>query len=650
MSIQGTGGNGNQFVGRFASGDVISASQLNDIINGLSTTITQPYLGAGPNISFGSGGTIITTSETDQQPFINLALNINFDGEKVDHWEIGVVLYDTGGGILGAALKVAKGGNIWRPSASECPTELLNVQIVTDGTLTVVPGANPNSPWAANDGHIVIEQGVTYYVYAFKLETSVGSTFYAYVSTSAALLGSCPPPVPTGIMPPVGIDYDFKGLLVGTATVVVPFNPIVQQFILGSITWPNLGTAGTEYVNHYETAVKTMTIGDTPTKVLKVGRGGNIWNPSPSTDQKPLEKRADVITTDPAFGITVAGMDVNSPWASDDGYVELAGVSAYVYAFKVISAGGAVTDFYIYVSGSSTLVDGSPVTLPAGITPPTGPYTVQGLRVADAVWNGISSDFDVSQRVVGSITWPDYVPPRVVQQFECVVESLPTESGFVDGLRIAKGDILWSYAPFTSSAHDSTPLQGHAKKLWVYPTGSLTSDVNPALPWVNGGGYVTLDREQTYGVYIIGNQDSAFFGGAVSLAVIANGSDAAAKTRPFRSGYMGRGWESVFSNGLTVDGSLIYSPFYQFDRLKNYNCQRYLVATLAWGGSAWSITQYLYGPVTLSQDLDNAGPHVYDVDPPPTDFQTEQDAWNGAWSGSTKDGNPADCTDIVWVS
>ena len=653
MDDIGFQGTGSRFNTRFGAGEDIYASQLNGLAAGIQSALGMPYLGAGQSVSFVPGGNIIA-GPSPVENAIGAAVNINTSLKYVNHYEIqvGTMFLDS---ILvpTPTLKVAKGGNVWRPAASECVSEYRADTIITDGTLPVVSGANPASPWAANDGYIVITPGVLYYVYVFKLEVGDVSSFFIYVSTDGTLTSACPCPPPPGFSPPVGVDYNLQGILLGTASIGATFLPSVSQHVVGSITWPNLGNITPEYVNHYEAKVTTVDVEGSPTVVLKVGRGGNIWNPSINGEKNALEKRVDVMTNSPEVYAPVNGSDTNSPWANDDGYIVLEGVSVYVYAYKVTSNAGATTDFYIYVSESSTLVDpvGGQILLPSGITAPSGDYTVQGVRVADVVWNGLEGPpFYVSQRVVGSITWPDYVPPRIVQQFECVVDSLTTEAGDIDALRIAKGDILWSYAPFTSSAHDSTPVQGHAKKLWVYPTGTITEDVDPALPWVNGGGYIHLDREQTYGVYIIGNQDSAYFGGAVSLAVIANGSDAYTKTRPFRSGYMGRGWESVFKNGLVVDGSTIYSPFYQFDRLKNYNCQRYLVATVAWSGTAWTVTQYLYGPVTLSNDLDNAGPHVWEEDPPGPDFQTEQDAWNGAWSGYTKDGSPTDCTDIVWVS
>lgn len=53
----GVSGNGSLYNSRFRAGDVVSASQLNDLSSGLMTGTVQPYLGEGPVISYGAGGT-----------------------------------------------------------------------------------------------------------------------------------------------------------------------------------------------------------------------------------------------------------------------------------------------------------------------------------------------------------------------------------------------------------------------------------------------------------------------------------------------------------------------------------------------------------------------------------------------------------------
>ena len=67
MEDLGFSGMGSQFVTRFKTGEDISANQLNKLVNAVQTTLTMPYLGDGPAISYGGGGTTITTNQTTQQ-------------------------------------------------------------------------------------------------------------------------------------------------------------------------------------------------------------------------------------------------------------------------------------------------------------------------------------------------------------------------------------------------------------------------------------------------------------------------------------------------------------------------------------------------------------------------------------------------------
>jgi hypothetical protein len=66
MEDLGFSGTGSQFVTRFKTGEDVSANQLNKLVNALQTTLTIPYLGDGPTISYGAGGTTITTNQTNQ--------------------------------------------------------------------------------------------------------------------------------------------------------------------------------------------------------------------------------------------------------------------------------------------------------------------------------------------------------------------------------------------------------------------------------------------------------------------------------------------------------------------------------------------------------------------------------------------------------
>jgi len=327
MGIQGTNGTGNQFSDRFASGDVISASQLNDLINGISTALPQPYLGAGPNISFGSGGTIITTAETDSPTEFNFSLSLAFGGEKVNHWEIAVVGFDAGAGTLGFALKVAKGGNIWRPVGSACDAELRADVITTDGTLVVVPGTDLTSPWASTDGHIVIAPESIYFVYAYKVEQDTGEAdFYIYVSQDGTLANYCPVTLPPGITPPSG-TYEAQVLLVGNVTWVTYTTPpsfVINQEVIGSITWPNAGGTVVDTPEQFE--VRVETAGEE--QIIKVARGrviSGVGSLPPNAEYETFHtatKTFDLrnFAVYPA-GSAVTGTDSESVWANNGGHI-----------------------------------------------------------------------------------------------------------------------------------------------------------------------------------------------------------------------------------------------------------------------------------------------------------------------------------------
>jgi hypothetical protein len=142
MAIQGTNGTGNQFSDRFASGDVISAGQLNDLINGISTALPQPYLGDGASISYGSGGTVLTTIPDVQ--------------DEVGPEQFQVVVY-------GNRLKVARGRVIAKILTTPPTTypeqtaeySLNKYAVYPTGKATV--GSTASSPWASSDGYIQID-------------------------------------------------------------------------------------------------------------------------------------------------------------------------------------------------------------------------------------------------------------------------------------------------------------------------------------------------------------------------------------------------------------------------------------------------------------------------------------------------------------
>ena len=573
----------------------------------------------------------------------------NFAPEYVNHYKVNVPEQQVEGSFV---IKIAKGGNVWMPQGSTCALEKRADVITTDGTtLVVVPGADADSPWASDDGYIVLTSGgeVAYYVYAYKVETADSSDFYIYASTDDTLADSCPATLPDGITPP-SEPYDVQVVMVASvAWSVESLAFVVNQHVVGSITWPGItGGGSTEYVNQFEMAVKNVDIEGTITPVLKVASGGHIYRPVSSTCDKT--DFTDVITPDPSGPspvVVVTGTGTSNPWASLDGYVEISAGSFYAYALKVETE--AEAEFYIYVSKDGTLDSSCPVPIPAGITEPTDPYTVQCLKIgsanyADGVWT-------IDQKLVGSITWPSSggsAPVATPEQFETRV--LPDAEEGVWKVQVARGRVITGGGGQAVGEYD---VQGFA----IYPTDSKVNGSDSESPYVNQGGYVKIsnadyDGSNSWGVYIVSNPSNNNY---PMLAVIADGSDADTKSQPWTT-------RVAYIDVCPYTVSIITTPtppyevyLKSYDTVSethqvNYNCQRIKIATLYWDGvhSNWIVRQWLIGSLTNPSINWWNGNREYDKDSgiptwaTTTDYQTEQDAWLGAWYGYYKwDGSGA---------
>ena len=170
MEDNGFQGTGSRFNSRFESGSPILAKQLNDLANGIQSAIAMPYLGSGPAVSFGPGGSNVTTSE----PAIGNRggpLNQQFLSSVGPYYLDGV---DTGDSII----KVAIGSVIWAPA--ERPASSFNSTTQQDliknwyddgtgvsGDGTIVPGTDPQT---LDGGGVIFtpEDGAVYGVYIFK--------------------------------------------------------------------------------------------------------------------------------------------------------------------------------------------------------------------------------------------------------------------------------------------------------------------------------------------------------------------------------------------------------------------------------------------------------------------------------------------------
>ena len=460
----------------------------------------------------------------------------------------------------------------------------------------------------------------------------------------------CPGMLPSFIQDngdyPAGTNCRY--ILVGSATNTITGWKVTQNAI-GTLTFatentkndvttdnPMVAPSPAEVVNHYQTSV----FGYPGFWQLRVGRGGNVWRPILGDCDKQL--RTEEITPAASVGLN-PGTDVYSPYASDDGYVNLYEESDYyVYAYKVET--DEDTFFYIYVTTDSNLDSACPVILPEEIPTPIVDHTVQVLRVAEVYYT--APNWYVNQRVIGSIAWPQTIGAAPAtpapEQFETRVVAGVEEGEWQ--VQVAKGRVITGGG---RSAVGEWDIQAFA----VYPTGANVVGTDTASPYANLGGHVKITNaaaggSNTWHVLILSNPSEANF---PLLSVVADGSDAYTKSTPWTSRVA---WIDVCP--YTVAVLTIPDPPYEVD-LKyfntvegvhqvNYNCQRLKVATIYWDGtfSQWIVRQWLIGSLTNpdinwwngNREYDTAGgtPSWATT----IDYATEQAAWLGAWTGYSK--------------
>lgn len=405
---------------------------------------------------------------------------------------------------------------------------------------------------------------------------------------------------------------------------------------MGEFTTDTPAVAPEEVVNHYQAAV----FGNPGNWQLRVGRGGNIWRPVLGNCDKQL--RTNDITPSSVVGLNV-GTNVDSAWASDQGYVNIYEESDYyVYAYKVETEEDAY--FYIYVGTDGNLDTACPVILPEEIPTPIVTHTVQVLRVAVVYFD--EGRWHVSQKVLGSIAWPQTTGAAPVtptpEQFETRVVA-GTEEGEWQ-VQVAKGRVITGGGKQAVAEYD---VQAFA----VYPTGANVVGTDTASPYVNQGGHVKIYNASSGGsnawsVYIVSNPSESNF---PMLAVMADGSDAELKSRPWTTNVS---WIDVCPYTITT----ITTPTPPYEVLQkiydtvegqhqvNYNCQRIKIASLYWSGtgSQWVLFQWLVGSLTNpninwwngNREYDSAGgvPTWASL----TEYATEQADWLGPWTGYTK--------------
>ena len=317
-----------------------------------------------------------------------------------------------------------------------------------------------------------------------------------------------------------------------------------------------------EVVNHYQTAV----FGYEGFWKLRVGRGGNIWRPVNGNCDKQL--RTDVITPSSVVGLNV-GTNVDSAWASDDGYVDIYEESDYyVYAYKVEDEEDAY--FYIYVTTDGTLDSACPVVLPEEIETPIVTHTVQVVRVAVAYFD--EGRWHVSQKVLCSIAWPQNATPGIppeeyVNQFELKADQVVIGEETFDVLKVANGAHIYRDVSSTCDEMLYTEDITAGTGITVYTSGGA------ARPWSNSVGWIeNTPAVYVYAVRVSTDEASEFYIYASNNATIADVCPVA------------------LPSGITAPIGI-------------YTVQALLIGSASYSMGTWTITQNIVGSITWPQNV-----------------------------------------------
>lgn len=228
-------------------------------------------------------------------------------------------------------------------------------------------------------------------------------------------------------------------------------------------------------------------------------------------------------------------------------------------------------------------------------------------------------------------------------------------SAGVWGVSVRKGFVRY-FSYLATAPYAASPIQAEVQKVWAFPTGAKEEGPfadEAATPWVDKGGYVKIDEEKHYGVFIVmcaDDEDPP----VPYLAILEIASQADNYTDPFPGGfnmyvfyklvsYVGDPITVVTPSG-TESITITSAPsVYAY----NYNCQKWKIADLTWEDGVFKVDQQHLGPLAL--------PNACVMNTPATDqsgytppwiadpyYEAEKDLWIGAWSGYTK--NTADAT------
>ena len=202
--------------------------------------------------------------------------------------------------------------------------------------------------------------------------------------------------------------------------------------------------------------------------------------------------------------------------------------------------------------------------------------------------------------------------------------------------------------------------QFEIRKFYGFPTGSKTTGDAATVEdssLVDLGGYISINPasveggSDNWGVYVIGCPPDDDVGTFVPyLAIMADGSDADTKSEPFMAGQTIKYYQLYSTNYQDVDtpAGTVNLTLFNFggQAVFNYNCQKWKIADVVWDGTTFVVTQSHLGPMALASPVSFEGFQYVDPASPPAWYPdpyygAELTAWNGTWSGYTKDSSGA---------
>jgi len=205
------------------------------------------------------------------------------------------------------------------------------------------------------------------------------------------------------------------------------------------------------------------------------------------------------------------------------------------------------------------------------------------------------------------------------------------------------------------TGYDLTTAEYAINGIYAYPTGSKVAGTDATSIFCDDGSKFALANAANGGkdgwLLCLIRQPMNKSGQLIGpqLVIMSGDSDAYEKTTPWGEADTTdsiRLYGGLGATAVEIDGSpsgYLVSGFAPSPVQYNYNCQRVNVASVTWNATtnAWDVTQLLSGTITLPNIIQYYGIQLVvagGTSPFITwpQYETECDAWNGAWTGYSK--------------